>query len=160
MLRIADLGSEAKKAVQRGEITLANAVVLARLVPHLLTHVSFSVLVVALTEERNRERAKSKANAKIQGLFRAMVGVLNEKIVPVKPLPLCYKPKSLKGKIIEEHVVMHLSDGHHDQIVRPEECGGLEQLGLPDRRDRPAVLRRHRQHGFSGPGRLQRESGH
>jgi transposase len=82
--------------------------------------------VVVLTEERNRERAKSKANAKIQGLFRAMVGVLNEKIVPVKPLPSWYKPKSLRGKIIEEHVVMHLSDGHHDQIVRPEECGGLE----------------------------------
>jgi ParB/RepB/Spo0J family partition protein len=35
MLRITDLAPAAKKAVQRGEITLANAIVLARLVPPL-----------------------------------------------------------------------------------------------------------------------------
>jgi hypothetical protein len=26
---------------------------------------------------------------------------------------------------------MHLSDGHHDQIVTPEECGGLESYNFP-----------------------------
>ena len=28
-------------------------------------------------------------------------------------------------------VVMHLSDGHHDQVVRPEEVGGLEDYNFP-----------------------------
>ena len=26
---------------------------------------------------------------------------------------------------------MHLSDGHHDQVVRPEEVGGLEDYSFP-----------------------------
>ena len=26
---------------------------------------------------------------------------------------------------------MHLSDGHHDQVVRPEEVGGLEDYNFP-----------------------------
>ena len=35
-----------------------------------------------------------------------------------------------KAQIVE-HCVMHLSDGHHDQVVRPEEVGGLEDYNFP-----------------------------
>ena len=82
--------------------------------------------VIHLTDERNLERRRAKANAKVEGLFRAMADELEQHVKPMKPLPAMPKPFSSKGKI-EEHCVMHLSDGHHDQIVRPEECGGLER---------------------------------
>lgn len=80
--------------------------------------------VVHLTEERNRERAKNKASAKSQGLFRAIVNEMDDRIIPFTSLPsqIVFNPKA---KIIE-HCVMHISDGHHDQVVRPEEVGGLE----------------------------------
>ena len=86
--------------------------------------------IAHLTEERNRERRKAKAGARDRGLFNAMADVLTEKIVAVKPLPPARKAFSKKGRI-EEHAVLHLSDGHHDQIVSPEECGGLETYDFP-----------------------------
>lgn len=86
--------------------------------------------IAHLTEERNRERRKAKAGARDRGLFKAMVDVLTEKIVAVKPLPPVRKAHSKKGRI-EEHAVLHLSDGHHDAIVAPEECGGLEKYDFP-----------------------------
>jgi hypothetical protein len=51
-------------------------------------------------------------------------------IVPFEPLPDArpvYKSKAAS----EEHLIMHLSDGHHDQIVVPGECGGLEKYDFP-----------------------------
>lgn len=87
--------------------------------------------IAHLTEERNRERRKVKAGARDRGLFKAMADVLTEKIVPVNPLPRVRRPAGKKGKTIEEHVVMHISDMHADQVVRPEECGGLEEYNFP-----------------------------
>jgi hypothetical protein len=80
--------------------------------------------VIHLTEERNRERAKNKASAKNEGLFHAIVGEMDTRIRPYHALPKQIK-KGSKSCIVE-HCVMHLSDGHHDQVVRPEEVGGLE----------------------------------
>ncbi len=81
--------------------------------------------VVHLTQERNLERKRAASNAKNEGLFRAMADELTDKVIPIKPLPTVRK-RFLAKKRIEEHAVLHLSDGHHDQIVTPEECGGLE----------------------------------
>jgi len=36
-----------------------------------------------------------------------------------------------KKDVIQEHLVMHVSDMHADQIVTPEECGGLEEFNFP-----------------------------
>ena len=80
--------------------------------------------VVHLTDERNRERAKVKAGAKLGGLFKAIVQEMDARIVPYKALPGACGPKR-KGQIVE-HCVMHLSDGHHDAVIRPEQVGGLE----------------------------------
>jgi len=41
--------------------------------------------VVHLTEERNRERAKVKAGAKIAGLFKAVVGEMEQRVKPFGP---------------------------------------------------------------------------
>lgn len=86
--------------------------------------------VAHLTEERNNARAKAKANSKTEGLFRAIVQEMDARVHPFKALPPAPKIK-YKTKPIEEHVVMHLSDGHHDQVVTPEECGGLERYDFP-----------------------------
>jgi hypothetical protein len=86
--------------------------------------------VLHLTEERNRARKQAKASAKFDGLFQAMTGVLTDRVIPIKPLPKVRKKSVPKG-IITEHAVLHLSDGHHDQIVNPSECGGLETYDFP-----------------------------
>ena len=85
--------------------------------------------VVHLTEERNRERAKVKAGAKIAGLFKAVTAEMDQRVKPFAALPaaLDFRRKAE----ITEHIVMHLSDGHHDQVVRPEEVGGLEDYNFP-----------------------------
>ena len=44
--------------------------------------------VVHLTEERNRERQKVKASAKIAGLFKAIVGEMEQRVKPFAALPL------------------------------------------------------------------------
>lgn len=82
--------------------------------------------VLHLTEERNRERQRARANAKTEGLFQAMASVMEKKIPAFKPLPHVKRNKT-SSKVIEEHAVLHLSDGHHDQIITPTECGGLEK---------------------------------
>jgi hypothetical protein len=86
--------------------------------------------VVHLTEERNRERRKSKSVAKTQGLFRAIVSEMEHRIRPFTALPTA-APITRKVKPITEHVVMHLSDMHADQVITPEECGGLEEFNFP-----------------------------
>jgi hypothetical protein len=85
--------------------------------------------ILHLTEERNRERRRVKASAKTQGLFRAIVNEMEERITPLIPVE---RPNLKPRKnAIQEHVVMHLSDGHHDQVVTLEESGGLEQYDFP-----------------------------
>ena len=85
--------------------------------------------VIHLTDERNRERVKNKASAKTQGLFRAISLEMDERIKPFKALPSQFECNP-KAQIVE-HCVMHLGDGHHDQVVRPEEVGGLEDYNFP-----------------------------
>lgn len=83
--------------------------------------------VVHLQEELQLERRKTKASAKAAGLFKAVVAEMEKRITPFQPPQHIFKPG--KGDI-EEHVVMHLSDMHADQVVRPEECGGLEEYNF------------------------------
>ncbi len=85
--------------------------------------------VVHLTEERNRERTKVKAGAKVAGLFKAISKEMDTRIKPFAALPAAFDTKA-KGQIVED-CVLHLSDGHHDQVVRPEAVGGLEQYDFP-----------------------------
>jgi hypothetical protein len=86
--------------------------------------------VAHLTEERNLARRQAKAGAKYQGLFKACVEVVGEAIVPLEPVPTIKRPK-ISGKVIEEDLVFHLSDGHHDQVITEEETGGLEEYNFP-----------------------------
>lgn len=86
--------------------------------------------LIHLKAERDRARTQARASAKLTGLFNSMEGVLTDKISPMSALPKARKKSSGKG-LITEHAVLHLSDGHHDQVVNPEECGGLETYDFP-----------------------------
>jgi hypothetical protein len=85
--------------------------------------------IVHLTEERNRERQKVKASAKSAGLFKAIVSEMEQRVKPFVALPPALDFRR-KAQIVE-HCVIHLSDGHHDQVVRPEEVGSLEEYNFP-----------------------------
>jgi len=84
--------------------------------------------IVHLTDERNRERQRVKAGAKITGLFRAITKEMDLRIKPYTALPTTLEIG--RKAQITEHCVMHLSDGHHDQVVRPEEVGNLEEYNF------------------------------
>jgi hypothetical protein len=86
--------------------------------------------MIHLKAERDRARTQAKASAKMEGLFKSMTGVLTDKLIPIKPLPGSRK-KHKSSKLITEQVVLHLSDGHHDQVVNPSDCGGLETYDFP-----------------------------
>ncbi|KPK50091.1 MAG: hypothetical protein AMS22_12640 [Thiotrichales bacterium SG8_50] len=88
--------------------------------------------VLHLRDERNLARRQLKTAVKSQGLFQAVVEEMTDIVTPFKALPKARKPytKPKKGEVIE-HLALHISDGHHDQIVTPEECGGLECYDFP-----------------------------
>lgn len=83
-----------------------------------------------LREERNHANKRAKAGAKEHGIFKAMVAELESRVKAFVPLPKVRDIRPRKGTI-EEHVVMHLSDGHHDQVVSLEESGGFEEYDFP-----------------------------
>lgn len=88
--------------------------------------------VAHLREERNDAQRKLKQAAKTQGLFQAIVEEMEERVTPMAELPKA-RPAYVKSEasVMEEHLVMHLSDGHHDQVITRDDTGGLEQHNFP-----------------------------
>jgi len=86
--------------------------------------------VLHLREERDIARKSARLTSKQHGVFKAVVKEMEGRIQPFKALPAARSTKPRRDTI-EEHVVMHLSDGHHDQIVTREESGGLEEYNFP-----------------------------
>jgi len=87
--------------------------------------------ITHLREERNDARRKLKQAAKTQGLFSAIVEEMDGRITPMRALPTQRKPFAPEKGKIEEHLVMHISDGHHDQVVTRADTGGLEEYNFP-----------------------------
>lgn len=86
--------------------------------------------VAHLTDERNHARRAAKAGAKYHGLFKAATEVIEERLT--KPLPPLPRAKRLNANVtVEEDLVLHLSDGHHDQVITSVETGGLEEYNFP-----------------------------
>lgn len=81
-------------------------------------------------EEKNKLASKYKASAKTDGIFKSIVREMDHRVKPYPCLPKAATLR-LKKAAITEHMVMHLSDGHHDQVITPEECGGLEEYNFP-----------------------------
>ena len=87
--------------------------------------------VELLREERNTYLRQLKSAAKTHGLFTALVSEMDKRIQPLRPLPSARSTYTGREDVIEEHLVMHLSDGHHDQIVTHADSGGLEEYDFP-----------------------------
>jgi transcriptional regulator with XRE-family HTH domain len=86
---------------------------------------------VHLREERNGLRRQLKSAAKTQGLFSAVMEEMQDRAKPIKALPKARPAFKIEKNTIREHLVMHLSDGHHDQVVTPSDTGGLETYTFP-----------------------------
>ncbi|MHC4699797.1 MAG: hypothetical protein ACYTFQ_04405 [Planctomycetota bacterium] len=84
-----------------------------------------------LREERNLARRQLKTAAKTQGLFQAIVEEMDERIIPMTALPPARAEFKPTPNTVEEHLVMHISDGHHDQVVTRNDTGGLEEYNFP-----------------------------
>lgn len=80
-----------------------------------------TVLKDTLTKTKGDLKRSYQKNSIIQALANNLV------IKPIKPLP---KRPQFKNTKKTEDLVLHLSDGHVDQIVNPEQVGGLEKYNF------------------------------
>jgi len=79
--------------------------------------------IVHLHDELKRERRRVKAGAKTAGLFKAIVREMDDRVKPIDPLPTAFEYRR-KAQIVE-HCVMHVSDGHHDQVITPDRSSSI-----------------------------------
>lgn len=85
--------------------------------------------IAALKLENNILKRDLNTAVKEHGLFLAIKEELEDSVTPFTPPKSVWTPETKKKKITE-HLVMHMSDGHHDQIVLPSDCGGLEEYNF------------------------------
>jgi len=87
--------------------------------------------IEALREEKRHTAKKYQATKKDASIFKAVVEEMGNRIKPIKSFKSKRPTGIKKTGLIQETLVMHLSDGHHDQTVKSEECGGLEKHDFP-----------------------------
>ncbi len=78
-----------------------------------------------LRDENRKLRQAYMGAQRENAIFDALVDEMEHVIEPMKP-PARIIQRSRKTKLVQESLVMHLTDGHTDQIVRAEQVGGLE----------------------------------
>lgn len=83
--------------------------------------------------QQNKElRLLRKQLAKQQndyGIIQAVVQEM-ESLIPPLPAPKRWVDNRPKKSKIEEHLVLHLSDEHADEVILPEQVGGLEEFNF------------------------------
>lgn len=84
---------------------------------------------IALRDENARCRQSYKAAQRKNSIFEAVVDEMHQIVIPIKPPRLKSIPVKSK-KIIQESLVVMLSDEHADQIVLPEQVGNLERYNF------------------------------
>ena len=93
---------------------------------------SLDAEVAHLKDERLHIKRQLKSAIKTHGLMAEVVEELETCLKPMAPLPKALSiNRGSRTDVIEEPVVMHMSDGHHDQVVLPSDCGGLETHNFP-----------------------------
>ena len=91
--------------------------------PETGSELKYQAKISSLGAELKSVKTQLVAAVKEEGIYQAIADDLDSMVVPLEPLPTVYEPDD---SAITEHLVMHLSDEHADQIVNPEDCGGLE----------------------------------
>lgn len=83
---------------------------------------------LALQDENRRCKLAYKAAQRQNSIFEALVDEFGNAITPIKPLPWAPRsPRSKGKKVIKESLVAHLSDEHADEVILPQQVGGLER---------------------------------
>lgn len=83
--------------------------------------------VLALRDDRNRLKKAYEAAQRKNSIFEALVDELETAVTPIAPLPKVTRLTGTKSRI-RESLVLHLSDLHADEIILPEQVGGLERF--------------------------------
>lgn len=81
-------------------------------------------------EETTRLRADRTRLMRFENIRDILRGELLEHCKPFPPLPTQPSRPSEKGVVVEEDLVMHISDEHADQIIMPHQVNGLEEYNL------------------------------
>lgn len=91
------------------------------------TELEYQGKIATLQSELRQLKKDLKLAQHQHGMFRALVDEMETMIVPMEPPEKWTDTRSKKGAI-EEHLVMHLSDEHADEIVLPHQVGDLEKF--------------------------------
>jgi predicted transcriptional regulator len=82
--------------------------------------------VQKLRDRANDERRALRSSLRAENLYDEVYKVIKSSVKPINAPPI---PKPRAGKITET-AVLHLSDGHHDQVVKRSDTGGLEEYNF------------------------------
>jgi len=93
-----------------------------------------------LRMDRNMLRRQLRAASKRISVVDGIVEQLSPIITPIKPMKVKAKTSRSSKNIIDETLVLMLSDTHCDQVVTPEEVDGLEDFDFPVAARRAEVL--------------------
>jgi len=85
--------------------------------------------MLGLQDKANYARNRLRQGLRDEGCITVAAEIAADSIKPFKPVK---PPKFTRRKeAVQETLVVVLSDGHHDQVVRSEEVGGLEHYTFP-----------------------------
>lgn len=85
--------------------------------------------ILRLQDQARYAKTRLRENLRNEDIIRECAEIGADLTVPFKPVAPPKVSKS-KHKVSETFCVIN-SDGHHDQVVRPEEVGGLESYNFP-----------------------------
>lgn len=84
-------------------------------------------IIQGLKDDRSYARRRLKQSLRAENLL-SEAAKLASQVKPLRPAPVPKFPK--RREAIQESAVLVLSDGHHDQVVTPEQVGGLENYNF------------------------------
>lgn len=87
-------------------------------------------LANAMAEKSRLIRELSAATVE-QGLLQALVEEMQAVVVPFDELPYQEDHRKSTPDTVEEHLVMHVSDQHGDEVVEPHKVGNTEKFDFP-----------------------------
>lgn len=92
--------------------------------------VSLKSRMATMSSEHQRMKRQLKMTTHEHGIFESLVSEMKAHVSPLEGLPPDFNVRKPAGKI-EEHLVIHLSDEHADEVVEPHKVGGVEKFDFP-----------------------------
>lgn len=81
--------------------------------------------------EKSRLLRQLKTASINKGLLQALIDEMEAIVTPFDPLPEAKDFRKPEGTVVEEHLVMWVSDQHGDERVDPHKVGGIEKFDFP-----------------------------